>query len=166
MKNFVEITARTLSAICCAALLSAAVPAHASVLRTETLGKGFCGGPCVDLWKVRCENPLTDRVTARVRKTDPASSGAYEVTTLGYVGYVGTGVKGQADREVSKVDGSFSVPAFITRPGNSHAATRILVAVGRLAGKFGEAYDVEFTCSDIFTATETGKPAVKLVGDE
>jgi hypothetical protein len=148
--------------LCAAALLAPA--AHASVLRTETLAKSLCGGAgaCADHWKVKCANPQTHRVSARVRKTDPAANGVYEVTTLGYAG---ASIKGQADREISKDDGSFSIPAFVTRPGVSHGSTKVLVVVGWLAGKNQSSYDVEFSCSDIYTATETGKPSVKLVQD-
>jgi hypothetical protein len=151
-----------LTILCAAALLAQAAPAQAAVLRTQTLEKGICGFACADLWKVRCANPQTNRITVRVRKTDPAANGVYEVTTRGYAG---AGIKGQADREVSKADDSFSVPAFITRPGGAHGATRALVVVGWLAGKNLSSYDIEFSCSDIFTASDTGNPSVKLLQD-
>lgn len=162
MKTRTRIATSLLSVLCAAAALALATPVQAAVLRTETLAKDYCGDACADLWKVKCANPQTDRVTARVRKTDPADNGVYEVTTLGYAG---AGIKGQADREVSKVDGTFSVPAWVTRPGAGHGATRALVVVGRLSGKNQGSYDVEFSCTDIFTATDTGNPAVKLLQD-
>jgi hypothetical protein len=148
--------------LCGVGLLALVSSARAAVIRSESLDDSYCGGPCVDLWKVRCLNSQTDRITARIRRTLPGASGVFEITTLGYAG---AGLVGQADRELSKVDGSYSVPAYLTRPGAAPDAMKGLVVIERVSGD-AESYDVEFSCSDVFVNLETGQPTVKLVRDE
>ena len=146
-----------------------ATGAHAFVFTQQDLGAKFtCTGGCVDTWLVECADRATHRITARVRNLLIGNGvDLFEVAAIGFTG----SLTGQVDREVSPSTAggaaAFSIPAFLTRTGNTTGSTKALVEVGHLVkDATNSAYLIEFACLDLNSDEVVKPPQVKLLQNQ